>query len=257
MGPLAKLAECRYCQMFWMLLGLSVVINIYGMPKWLGVIVFLLAAHRIAQFFWEFFDRYMNRAPMEVNLHGLPPMPSVLDDRSPNPAESRIATSTGKPLASRIQVNGIKNFAQVAKGIYRGAQPNAEGLKYLSDNGFKTIISFREWHCEKLDPKLATMEAISIPIEADIFGSEPPTETQIKRFFEVIMDKGELPVFFHCMQGVDRTGVMAALYRIEIDGWTNKEAIEEMQAFGFHDMWKDLMEFIRSYKRRGYGRSGT
>ena len=47
---------------------------------------------------------------------------------------------------------------------------------------------------------------------------------------------------------------MAALYRIEVDGWTPAEAIEEMQHFGYHDNYKDLVAFVRAYVPRGYAK---
>ncbi len=44
---------------------------------------------------------------------------------------------------------------------------------------------------------------------------------------------------------------MAALSRIEIDGWT-KEAIEEMKAFGYHTYDRDLIDCVRNYQPRGF-----
>ena len=44
---------------------------------------------------------------------------------------------------------------------------------------------------------------------------------------------------------------MAALYRIEIDGWTPDEAIEEMRAFGYHIIYRELITFVKGYKPRG------
>jgi hypothetical protein len=45
---------------------------------------------------------------------------------------------------------------------------------------------------------------------------------------------------------------MAALYRIEVDGWTNDDAVAEMDALGYHDYYRDLKRFVRGYRRRGY-----
>jgi hypothetical protein len=66
-------------------------------------------------------------------------------------------------------------------------------------------------------------------------------------------DPAAQPVFFHCRHGKDRTGTMAALYRIEVDGWTNEEAIEEMLAFGYHTIYQDLIDYVRAYEPRGLG----
>jgi hypothetical protein len=46
---------------------------------------------------------------------------------------------------------------------------------------------------------------------------------------------------------VDRAGVVVAVYRMEVDGWSEAEAEAEMEAFGFHEIWYQLKEFVRWY----------
>ena len=41
-------------------------------------------------------------------------------------------------------------------------------------------------------------------------------------------------IFVHRRYGDDRTGMMIAAYRMADEGWTAKEAREEMEKFGFH-----------------------
>jgi tyrosine-protein phosphatase SIW14 len=161
-----------------------------------------------------------------------------------------IATSTGKPFAQRL--SGVENLARINATLYRGAQPDAAGFKVLKELGVKTVISFRSYHTEKKDVEAAGMTAVQIPVQADVFGSTPPTDEQLKAFFDLVLDPKNHPVYFHCAHGKDRTGTLGALWRIEVEGWTNAEAIEEMQAFGYHDIYKDLIEFVRAYKPRGF-----
>lgn len=168
---------------------------------------------------------------------------------SPN-APAATATSSGKPFAQRLE--GVENLARINATLYRGAQPDAKGFKVLKELGVKTVISFRSYHTEKKDVEAAGMTAVQIPVQADVFGSEPPTDEQLKLFFETTLDAAKMPVFFHCAHGKDRTGTLGALWRIEIDGWTNAEAIEEMQAFGYHDIYKDLINYVKEYKPRGF-----
>jgi hypothetical protein len=42
------------------------------------------------------------------------------------------------------------------------------------------------------------------------------------------------------LRGVDRTGVVAAVCRMEVDGWSEAEAEAEMKAFGFHEGVRDV-----------------
>jgi protein tyrosine/serine phosphatase len=160
-------------------------------------------------------------------------------------------TTTGKPLAARVP-SPIENFGRIADGIYRGAQPDASGYRYLREQGFKTVINLRSTKDEKKEVEAEGMTSIKIPMEAGPFGSTPPTDAQLKQFFELVLDASKRPVYFHCAHGKDRTGTIAALYRIEREGWTAEEAIEEMQAFGYHDIYKDLIKFVRSYRPRGF-----
>lgn len=161
-------------------------------------------------------------------------------------------TTTGRHMAERIEgVPGLHNFARIDEHLYRGAQPTAEGYRKLKELGVKTVINFRSNHDYKTEVEAAGLSYISLPVQADLFGSEPPTEEQTKAFFDVVLDPACRPVYFHCMGGKDRTGTLCALYRMEMQGWTTDEAIEEMQAFGFHDNYVDLMTYVRGYKPRG------
>ena len=164
-------------------------------------------------------------------------------------------TTTGRPMAARIEaVSGLENAARVNDRLYRGAQPSAEGYRNLKAMGVKTVINFRTGHDYKSEVEAAGMTYVRIPMQADAIGSEPPTDEQLKAFFDVVLDPARQPVYIHCMGGKDRTGTLSATYRMEIDGWTADEAIQEMQAFGFHDTYVDLMKYVQSYKPRGFGK---
>jgi len=157
----------------------------------------------------------------------------------------------GRTFAEKVE-SPIENVAKIADGIYRGGQPDEEGYAWLKEQGFKTIISFRSHHPEKEKVEKHGMRAVAIPITAELGDSEPPTAAQVKQFFDVLLDPQQRPVYFHCSRGSDRTGAMAALYRLEMDGWTNKEAIAEMKHFGYFEGFKDLMKFVETYFPKGF-----
>ena len=72
---------------------------------------------------------------------------------------------------------------------------------------------------------------------------------EIEQFLSIVGDPGNRPVYMHCTLGIDRTGVMAGIYRIEHDGWDNDEAVAEMEYFGHNELWIDLEEFLKDYGR--------
>jgi len=167
-------------------------------------------------------------------------------------------TTTGRLFAPRITLPGAPgNMAMINPNLFRGEDPSREGMKWLKDFGIRTVINLRYWGDERKEVESLGMNAISIPLQADIRGSEPPTEDQLRYFFYVLRDKLLGPVYFHCMHGKDRTGTLAAVHRIESCDWSPDEAFEEMQYFGFHDNWVDLSKFVLGYKKRGYCREAV
>ena len=162
------------------------------------------------------------------------------------------ASTAHRSIAERLPgVPGVENFARMNARLYRGAQPTEEGFRRLREMGIKTVIDFRSNHSTRKQVEAAGLVPVEIPLRAD-FEAVPPTEAEVRRFFEVVLDPARQPVYIHCAFGKDRTGTMAALYRMEVDGWTPEEAIEEMEAFGYHNIYRDLINFVRSYKPRGH-----
>lgn len=170
------------------------------------------------------------------------------------PEKKPTATTTQHALAQRLPgVPGVENFARVNPNLYRGGQPTEEGFKHLKAMGIKTVIDFRSYHSTKKLVEAAGMTPVEIPLKADL-GSVPPSDDELKKFFEVLLDPTRQPVYIHCAFGKDRTGTMAACYRLECDGWTPDEALQEMEAFGYHYIYRDLINFVKSYKPRGYAK---
>ena len=169
------------------------------------------------------------------------------------PGHTSEAHALGRDHALRVAEAPIENYALLAPGIARGAQPDEEGLRYLVQQGFKTVVNLRSHHSEREEAEALGLRVVEIPLRADVFGSTAPTHEEVRRFFEVVLDPEAQPVFFHCKHGKDRTGTLAALYRIEVDGWSNEEAVEEMLAFGYHTYYRDLIEYVRAYEPRGLG----
>ena len=162
-------------------------------------------------------------------------------------------TSTGKKMAVRQpDSDGLSHVAKLNDRLYRGSQPDEKtGYAELKKMGIKTVICLRYHHDYKEETGAEGMNYVGIPIQAGATAT-PPSDEQVKLFFNTVLDPEKQPVYFHCLHGKDRTGTMAAIYRIEMDGWTPEEAIEELQEFGYHDWYKDFIQFIRDYTPRGF-----
>jgi len=76
----------------------------------------------------------------------------------------------------------------------------------------------------------------------------------IEQVLAVMADPGAYPVLLHCKAGLPRTGVMSAIYRMEYQGWTPRQAIAEMKLHGFGEWactsYNDyVVQYVLSYKR--------
>jgi protein tyrosine phosphatase (PTP) superfamily phosphohydrolase (DUF442 family) len=145
--------------------------------------------------------------------------------------------------AVRIAKPGLPNLHRVSDDLYRGAQPTAEGFRQLKAMGVKTVIDLRSFHNDR--EKIAGTDLAYEEIPMNTWYAE---DEDAVRFLILVADRSRTPFFVHCQHGADRTGVMCAVYRIVIQGWTKDEAIAEMTRgeFGFHGMWQNLVEYLRN-----------
>ncbi|MBN2180711.1 MAG: dual specificity protein phosphatase family protein [Sedimentisphaerales bacterium] len=144
--------------------------------------------------------------------------------------------------AQRLDFPGLPNFHKVSDELYRGAQPTTEGMKQLKELGIKTVVNLRSLHSDRDelgDTKLGYEHIKMTTIS--------PEDKDVIRFLEIVTDSNCTPVFVHCQHGSDRTGIMCAIYRIAVQGWTKDEAIMEMTKgdFGFHKIWMNLVDYVQ------------
>lgn len=150
---------------------------------------------------------------------------------------------SGNPTnwARRIEMPGVKNCFQVTTNLFRGAQPTAEGMTNLKALGIKTVINLRTFHSDK--DEVAGTGLKNVRFETKPWHGE---EEDVVGFLKVVADTNNLPALVHCQRGADRTGLMCAMYRITVCGWTKEQALAEMKdgGFGFSPTWKNLVTFV-------------
>lgn len=166
-----------------------------------------------------------------------------LGEREPesaaHPANGRLAKHG---WAERMDLPGLPNLHKVSDGLYRGAQPTAEGMKQLEKLGIKTVVNLRFLTSDR--KKLKGTQLDYEHINTTTFSTETKN---VIRFLKIATDPQRAPVFVHCHRGVERTGVMCAAYRIVVEGWSKEQAIEEMTKGGFTSrrIKKNLLDDIR------------
>jgi protein tyrosine phosphatase (PTP) superfamily phosphohydrolase (DUF442 family) len=139
----------------------------------------------------------------------------------------------------------LDNQGQLSPTVLRGAQPTAEGFKQLKAQGVDTIINLRpEEDWERPLVGAAGEKYIYLPIP--VIGA--PSRQQGLAFLSAVTDPANGKVFFHCLHGADRTGAMAAIYRIAAQGWTAEQALAEMPRYRFREGYEDdKLAFVKDF----------
>lgn len=161
----------------------------------------------------------------------------------PAPAVPTAAPARPPAWAQSLTRPGLPNLHLVAPGVYRGAQPTAEGMRELEKLGVKMVINLRGLHDD--DDELEGTALTGAHIRFNTWHAE---DEDVVRFLELVGNPANQPVFIHCLHGADRTGTMCAIYRMAIQGWAAEAAITEMTegGFGYHSVWTNLPRYLRA-----------
>ena len=141
---------------------------------------------------------------------------------------------------------GIDNFGKINDCLYRGAQPDATGIKNLARLGVKSIINLRltndVWKAEATVDSSSGILYTNVPLN----GLAPPTHAQVATLLALI-ETLPAPVFVHCQYGCDRTGTIIACYRIRQGGWPNQAALDEARKYGISKLEFGMINYIRNF----------
>jgi protein tyrosine/serine phosphatase len=143
--------------------------------------------------------------------------------------------------------NNIPRFQMMADGIFRGGQPDKKGFEFLKQKGVKTVVNLRTENDEETTVKQLGMNYIQIAIDDPRPSSTIPDKA-IARYFEVVNNPANYPIFFHCRRGADRTGAMAALYRIANQGWDARKAYDEARDIGMRWWYRAIKQQLYDFK---------
>ena len=171
---------------------------------------------------------------------------SQTDHAEGSPLKSFAAQHT---MGQHLKAKGIPNFGQVTPTLYRGGQPSAEGFEKLAHMGIDIVVDTGRSKRDETLIKNLGMASISLPWYCPF-----PRDEVFERFIKITRENPGKKIFVHCRLGDDRTGMMIAAYRMGQQGWTAKEAMQEMHEFGYrgvhHLMCPGLAGYEKSFPRR-------
>ena len=147
-----------------------------------------------------------------------------------------------------------ENHGVVNKHLTRSAQPWPEDLPWLKDDGVTDIINLREMH----DPKCLYDEAgesakLGMKYHHVPINHKNPTEKNVMAFLEIMNDveKRNGKAHVHCLEGRDRTGLCAFIYKGTRDIGTIAENEAEWLRYGHnYQRYPNLMGWGRELLKK-------
>lgn len=160
-----------------------------------------------------------------------------------------VSTTFGAPLlaerpaqwAQPVAAQSLKNFYQLDAKLYRSAQPDEKGFAEIKRLGITNVLNLRDFHNDSDEAKGLGLDLQRIEMDAGKI-----TVPQLVAALRIIRGANG-PVLIHCWHGSDRTGTVAAIYRIVIQGWSQKAAIDELihGGYGYHALYDNIPSLLR------------
>jgi protein tyrosine phosphatase (PTP) superfamily phosphohydrolase (DUF442 family) len=151
--------------------------------------------------------------------------------------------------AGFFQSPGIRHYASVAPSLAGGSLPSLEGLDWLKEKGYRTLIDLRK--PSEVEPNFAdavndrNMVYISLPIVANRLDA-----SRLARFDDLIAQADHLPVYF-CDSDGTRSGLVWYIHLRVVRQEDSQSASGKAEEIGLTSAEVKLGEaFLATYKPR-------
>lgn len=175
--------------------------------------------------------------------------PDVQKAATPEVAHAGIETHA--KANSSFPIIHVGNFEQVSPTLLRGGAPNARALKELKAAGVKTILNLRgdgsASRKEERSAKEIGLDYYNIPM-----GYSEPSLTKVSSILDIIRDPQKQPVYVHCLQGADRTGMIVGIHRVLSDGWQFDQVYSEMRGHHFKPFLIPMRRTVQAFASGKY-----
>ncbi len=152
----------------------------------------------------------------------------------------------------------VRNLGKVTDAVYRGGHPCAEGYEALVRTlGVRRVLSLTD-RVEANEKQRALAAGVRDWLNIRFDEMRVPEPTQVRDSLDYIRTATSAnPVYTHCMGGRHRTGLIVAVLRVTDCGWTKRQALKEMWAYGYFDVFghrSQLRWFLREFDPKDYAR---
>jgi protein tyrosine/serine phosphatase len=165
-----------------------------------------------------------------------------------------LALSLALPSDAAPADTTISHFSKVNDFLYRGGRPKLADLRYLQSLNVRTVINLQGgdlknpryrafmkwWEPGELADAITAEKNLSESLGL-LFFSKPldaidpvsdEDDVRIDEILAIIGNAAAQPVFVHCEHGVDRTGLIIALYKVKYMGMSPDDAYNEWRTSG-------------------------
>jgi protein tyrosine/serine phosphatase len=151
-----------------------------------------------------------------------------------------------------------RNRHRVTSRMWRSSQPTPGDLRREKAKGIKTVIcvrsglAFGSWPLEREACKKLQLELHKVNIR----GRQAPSKSSLIELID-LFSSIEYPVLVHCKSGADRSGFVAAVYLMAVEGRSPEDASAQLSArYGHlrHSRAGILGAVIDTYRREGAAR---
>ena len=144
----------------------------------------------------------------------------------------------------------LPRFQQVSDKLFRSAQPRAGGVARLRELGINTIINLRgassSTRAEGAEARAFGLNYFNIALPN--WGR--PQDSRVARILDLIAAPENGRVLVHCKDGVDRTGMIVAVYRMRYEDWTSQNALAEAERNGMRRTQVWMRDYVEDYGDR-------
>lgn len=147
---------------------------------------------------------------------------------APTPVQAdEIITSVRSPEWAQ-PIDTHYNLHQMTPTLYRSGLPDSGALPLLEKLKIGTVINFLP-ESDATWLKTADIKQVQLT-----YRTNHVDDSDVLAALRAIQQaESNGPVLMHCKHGSDRTGLMAAMYRVVIQGWSKEDALNEMTLGGF------------------------
>lgn len=118
--------------------------------------------------------------------------------------------------AEAIRLDGVENCYRISDDLYRSAQPESAGFSELEQLGVRSVLNLREHHRDMRKARHTKLHLMAYPVAAGEM-----IAADVENCLALVASAPK-PVLVHCWHGSDRTGIVAAAYRIVFQQWSEK-----------------------------------